>query len=368
MRLLFYCAFLLFLANCSKFAPAHKNEDRQIASDSTPSTPGVPKIGDTLSERYPNDQFDGADPSILFHSGFEDGFAGWSSYGSYSGDLVEVVRDTNLAQSGERVFRGQFRISDLSKRGETGGASMRAQKQLTPPGQEFYVRYYTRLEAGTARAHHGSGYRVYSPGNNIGGSAGYRPGGDQRFSSAIDMNQKGEHFFYTYWHEMRSWACADGTTNSGCAGYNSSVTSSTAYYGNSFVPPVQQPIDPHAWTCIEYFVRMNTPNQYDGALALWINDGIADTFERGNPLGNWLRDTFHTQGTYFNASTAVPFEGFNFRTSPDVRYLNVNFEHYQQYDTIRDRRSDTPAKTDVQTVYFDDIVVATSRIGCQVKK
>src|SRR5690606_36977634 len=122
-----------------------------------------------------------------------------------------------------------------------------------------------------------------------------------------DLDGDRNLFYYTYWHEMRSWMCNDGSTDPSCAGYNG--PSSSAYYGNIFKPSNQPGFDLHDWNCIEYMLRMNTPNQYDGALALWLNDELLEEFRQGNPSGAWLRENFYLKGEYGTASRRMPFEG-----------------------------------------------------------
>ncbi len=80
----------------------------------------------------------------------------------------------------------------------------------------------------------------------------------------------------------------------------------------------------------------------------------------------WLRDNFYTMGEYGTASAQAPFEGFNFRTDALVSEARVTFEMYQERGTLNNRRDDTPNKTEEQAVFYDDIVIATERIGCRV--
>ena len=359
-----YGVFIIFTLGCQSYKAA-QNETSILGSSgsSDPSeNSGNTPIFNTLSEAYPGDNWPSDDPAIIFATGFENGISDWDQVNSYSGDRIFAQNNFQEAHSGNYSLVGEIALEDLESRGY---ASVRARKIFDlPQSNIFYVRYYTRLDEGTARPHHGGGFRVFSEGNNIGGTAGQRPAGDQRFNAAIDLNGNGEHFFYTYWHEMRSWMCNDGSTDPNCAGYNG--PSSSPYYGNNFKPRNQPRFDMHQWSCIEYRVRVNTPNEYDGELTLWVNNSHLGTFREGEPDGAWLRENFYLNGEWGTGDRQVPFEGFNFRTSENVNIVQVKLEHYQQWNTLSNRRGDTPIKASTQRVLFDDVVIATERIGCRV--
>ncbi len=314
--------------------------------------------GGTLSERYPNDAWDPSESAIIFATDFETMDTGLD-LGSYTGDTHEVTTDPALAHAGDGALRMSFTLTGLESRGD---ASVRANVRFPlPAGDEYFVRYYMRYTDGTARPHHGNNTRVHVEGGDPGGTAGIVPSGDERFNTTIDIDGMGRQFFYTYWHEMRSGRCNDGTAVPGCEGDQGT----TYYFGNRFKPADQTVVDRHAWACYEYRVRANTPGSYDGAQTLWIDDALVGTFEMGTPLGEWLRDNFYTMGEW-GTDPSTPFEGFNFRTSPDVDQVRVTFEIYQEWGTLNGRRDDTPMKSEVQAVLYDDIVIASERIGCRV--
>ncbi len=314
--------------------------------------------GGTLSERYPNDAWDPSESAIIFATDMESSDTGLE-LGSYTGDTYEVTTDPALAHAGNGALKFSFTLTGLESRGD---ASVKANVRFPlPAGDEYFVRYYMRYTDGTARPHHGNNTRVHVEGGDPGGTADIRPDGDQRFNTTIDIDGMGRQFFYTYWHEMRSGRCNDGTAVPGCDGDQGT----TYYYGNRFKPADQTVVDRYAWACYEYRVRANTPGEYDGAQALWIEDDLVGAFEMGTPLGEWLRDNFYTMGE-FGTDPSTPFEGYDFRTSADVNQVRVTFEIYQEWGTLNDNRDDTPMKSEEQAVFYDDIVIATERIGCRV--
>ena len=87
-------------------------------------------------------------------------------------------------------------------------------------------------------------------------------------------------------------------------------------------------------------------------------------------LGTWLRDQFHTGGCDFSACTPPePFEGFDFRSSDDVRFKSFMLDAYYERDSDARRRAEMEERgltvSDAHTILYDDVVVATERIGCR---
>jgi hypothetical protein len=314
-------------------------------------------VSGTVSERYPNDAWDLSDPALVLVSNFESGTTDLT-FSSYTGDPATIINNPGAAHTGNRSLKMSFTLTGLQSRGD---ASVHANALFTSSNGIYYVRYYMRYQTGTARPHHANGTRMYAPGFDAGGTAGIQPNGDERFNTTVDSDDQGRHYFYTYWHEMRSGRCLDGSATPGCAGDQGT----TYYYGNVFKPAEQTIIDRYQWNCYEYRVQANTPNQYDGEQSLWINDALVGEFKTGAPLGAWLRDNFYTMGEYGTGSRQVPFEGYNFRTSSAVDHVRVTFQFYQEWNTLNNKRNDTPNKTEEQAVYYDDIVIATERIGCR---
>jgi len=62
--------------------------------------------------------------------------------------------------------------------------------------------------------------------------------------------------------------------------------------------------------------------------------------------------------------------GFDFRTSADVRFKQIFLDAYYQLDTFLEKQAALQARgltvSDEQTILYDDVVVATERIGCRV--
>jgi hypothetical protein len=145
------------------------------------------------------------------------------------------------------------------------------------------------------------------------GHAGLLPNGDERFNTALEPTgmyarypAPGVWNFYTYWHEMKE--SRDGK-----------------YWGNSFRPDSQQVIQKDRWICAEFMLKHNTPGQADGEHAFWID---------GTLMGHWC--------------------GINWRKVESLKANSLGLESYV---------TDSWTKNEVNTVYFDNVVVAREYIG-----
>ena len=132
----------------------------------------------------------------------------------------------------------------------------------------------------------------------------------------------------------------------------------------------QSPYPQDEWFCIEMAAHVNTVGEQDGWLAFFIDDEEIGRYAPGEPDGTWLRATFHEGGCGFSACTdPAPFEGFDFRTDADVGFKSIILDAYYERDSSARKRAALEERgltvSDEQTIYYDDVVVATERIGCR---
>ena len=119
---------------------------------------------------------------------------------------------------------------------------------------------------------------------------------------------------------------------------------------------------------IDVAAPLHTGGQSNGEMALWIDGQLVSHLGPGFPKGKWTFDKFQPgqsgEGVRWNqdkgdresfttAAEGDPFEGFRFRTVPE---LNTNFIWLYLYIT-----KGTPGHAN--RVWFDDVVVATEYIG-----
>jgi hypothetical protein len=114
------------------------------------------------------------------------------------------------------------------------------------------------------------------------------------------------------------------------------------------------------WQCIELHIKLNPdPASAAGAeLGVWVDDQVIVQFTDAAPLGYWVKDKFcpnaatGTECTQYKPSnpTLVPLD-LRYRSTASLK-LNVFWP--QNYIT----------DTGAGSVWYDDMVLAKSRVGC----
>ncbi|NMB73555.1 MAG: hypothetical protein GYA21_00335 [Myxococcales bacterium] len=295
---------------------------------------------DTLSARHPNDVGMGDDPAVVWFEDFEEG-----SLAAIAG-RYDQVRDN-----------GRFTLTSDTPSGAGFALAMRAGEgqeavdlyKMLPSGEEWYVRWYAKYQRDITWHHSGMWFGGYNPPSRWPSpGAGTRPRGDDRFSISVEpvFGSPALRFdFYNYWMTMHSWMA-------------NPVDDGTAYYGNALVHRNDFTVDEEHWVCLEVHVRLNTDlGSGQGAiLEVWKNDVLVQRFDDTGPLGYWIRDKFCTAAADGAECTdyPAPFDqvlDLQFRSTAD---LALNAFWPQNYIT------EGPAGT----LTFDQMVVATRRVGC----
>lgn len=248
---------------------------------------------------------------VIFADDFEAGEigAGWDETGNKNGKVLQFSPTGENAGLGQRCLRVEAHLGS-----DTGGGLTK----WFEPADTLYIRFYTKFDQGCDYVHHfvtlrgNKGLRGGDKWSGFGG-AGLKPEGGDRFSTAIEpwgnwgrSPAPGRWNFYSYWHEME--ASKDGK-----------------YWGNSYGVPKAPVIPRDHWICVEFLLKHNTPGQPDGEQAFWI-DGVLQ--------GHW--------------------KGFNWRKSAQLKASALTLESYV---------TDNWTKNPVNTVYFDNVVIARRYIG-----
>ena len=318
--------------------------------------------GTTLRDRYPGDVGLADDPAVLFFDDFE---VGWGRWDAPTADtqFLFVETDGVIAHAGTRYLRSTVTQADLEADMYISASPRYAFERRV---DTMYWRLHVRFPVVAPNPHHWIRVEAGTEAWSGSGRANMVPPGDQGFWFDTDIGDDDVFNFYVYWHAMRSGRCNDGSATPGCEGDQGT----TYYYGNVFRPADQAPFARDEWVCLELGAGANTPGTNDGWLELYVNDALVGRYAPGEPDGTWLRATFHEGGCEFSACTPpAPFEGFDFRTSADVQFKAIFLDAYYQLDTYQRKRMELESRgltvSDEQTIYYDDIVVATERIGCR---
>jgi len=152
--------------------------------------------------------------------------------------------------------------------------------------------------------------------------------------------------YYNYWMAMHSWMSAPINDDG------------TAYYGNSLVHRNDFTVDDGTWVCLEVHARLN-PDPSSGAgavLEVWKNDALVQRFDDEGPMGYWVRDKFcpaDADGSECAdyVAPATDTLDLQFRSTTDLRLDAFWPQNYITDDAMG-------------TLMFDQMVVASRRIGC----
>ena len=277
--------------------------------------------GDGIAAQYPNDAGIGKDPRVLFTDNFE------------SGDLKKWdEKRATIAITPEKPNSGNYCVHIPMHRGKDNGGD--AIKWFMPGADRVHVRCYVKFSADYQYPHHFI-WLSANPRTNRWqsfGKAGLKPDGTY-FSSGMEAwfawgknPPPGELCFYSYFLDME----IDPKMNKywGNSFFPPGPDKGVAAAPSRFIPPLNQ------WQCWEFMLEANSPDKADGKQAMLVD---------GKPIAE--------------------FTGIHWRNDPSLKINCFWLEHYG-YD------NSDPTKQfwkDKQTVWFDDVVIATRYIGPMVK-
>lgn len=266
----------------------------------------------------------------------------WEEVKSLEGSILSLAEDSPRG-AGRRCLQVTARPGR-----DTGGHLY----QSLPQGHEtLHLRFYVKFPQPPHYIHHFVHLGGYNPRTSWPqGGAGERPRGDERITVGIEPHGDNGRFpapgawtFYTYWHEMK-------------------VSTGGKYWGNGIRPQHDPPRVPAGrWQCVEVMVKLNgfSPTGEplaDGELALWLDGRQILHVKEGTPRAHWSGMGFLT----LPEGEGEPFEGFRWRTSPD---LKLNFVWLLHYVTDGIAARNNAPQPEENTVWFDNIVAATDYIG-----
>ena len=299
--------------------------------------------GSLLSERYPCDQGIGNDADVVWHEDFEAGSvasitARYNDYKNAAG--MTLVGDKPSGSCGAASLR-------LTAGGATAATDL-YKKLLKPDNSgydELYVRWYVKYQTGAPWHHTGVWFGGYNPASNYPNpSAGTKPAGNDRVTFAMEpvwgASPNLRYDFYDYW--MGQHTC------SSCGGN---------YWGNALISRNSFTVDEDLWDCLEVHATLNTDmgSAAGAELEVWKNDALVQRFPETGAAGYWVQDHYCPAGAdgaqcNYTPSAPGPLD-IQFRSSSA---LQLNHLWIQNYIT----------DPGTGNVWFDDLVVAKTRIGC----
>lgn len=285
-------------------------------------------------------------PDWLFCEDFEGGngdFAAWFAQSDFLAANGEDDRG-RIDLSGEHVRSGRWAIhypaapssghrgSGLDWRACEGDQAVNCSLRSF---ETLYFRAWIRFAPDHRYVHHFLNIGGSQPDDYwYHGTAGCLPSGELAMGTTVDFRtDTHESFFYTYSPDM---SCDTNCGNyqdvaavcAECAdkGLPTCDQQQQCCWGNHYepAPPVAFPVD--QWFCFEMTMTANTPNQHDGTMAYWVDGALAHE----------VTDMM-------------------WRTVPELALNRVRLQHYITQDDAGGHSN---------RIWFDDVVVSTSRIGC----
>lgn len=298
--------------------------------------------GPGLARLFPGDSGISEHASVLLVEDFEGGSLDdlklrWNEVENQDGEVLALVGDHPPDSAGKTCLQV---TATLGK--NTGGHLF---KRLDPIRTTVFARFYVKFAEDAPYLHHFSGLGGYHPPTNWPqGNAGKHAAGDTRFSARIEPNGSdgtipapGGWMFYTYWHDMRP-----------SAGGN--------FWGNGLWPEGRPGPPRGQWQCVEIMVKCNDVGKSNGELALWLDGKLATHIGPGTRTGKWTGEGFSVL-----ADGSETFEGFRWRTVPELAVSYFMLSHYVTENAYRQNKVEDPPG--LNRVWFDDIVIATDYIG-----
>jgi len=251
---------------------------------------------------------------ILFVDRFEseESFDAYFEINGRKQGRVAIAREPDRVHSG----KGSLRLTSTANDGKACGAS--PVLWLGDDGHDcvhlrYWIRYAEDYDQGNLNHTGGSLSGVAGDFKWTGmGTAGLRPKGDDHFSTRVEgwrdwqrVAAPGYLFCYAYWMDMRKGR--DGN-----------------FWGNMMGPGKAARTVPQRgkWLCVEQRVKVNTPGEDDGELAVWLDGELY-----------------------------LHYTGFRWRSTAEVKIKRVALMVYV-HKAVRDN-----------TVWYDDVVVSTGYIG-----
>lgn len=280
-----------------------------------------------IAQKYTRDIGIEKDPAVILSEKFEDSVSAISSRWSQTqnGAGMSLTTDVPASSGGTRSLR----MTSVGG-SNSGGHIYKNLASINPVGYgQLYVRYYVKYASSGDRSHSGGWVGGQNPASNfLFSTCCNRPTGTNFFySGALPLNEQFD--LYTDWMEMK---ISPDNVN---------------YYGNSFIHNPKFALTRNQWHVVEVMLKMNNPTTgRNGELRAWLNGIEVIHLAEGSPLGSW------NQNIWTTSAGNTPFEGFRWRSTSA---LNLNFVWLLHY-------ANDPSGF-VGSVWYDDLVVATSYIG-----
>jgi len=319
MRLFAGLAFLFISSAASSFAQENT---------APVEVPALPE-GDTgIASQYANDVDIGKDPKVVFTDDYESGKTNFDN--NWGG--VTFTQDAENVHSAKRAM--ELKLVRPSEKKEAG---LGVNHHFKDGYDTLFMRYYAKFSKDTELFHGGThaGGSIMARGPGVpDAKPGIPADGKNEYTVLLDtwrpddkVASPGNLVCYVYHPEQRHQWGEQFFPTGHLLPYTEKKPD--AFFGKEFKarPDIVPPRD--KWVCYELMVKANTPGKRDGRIAFWVDGKLA-----------------------------ADFPNLRLRDIDSLKANRLGLGLYTQNDDVK--------KTCV--MWFDDVVVATSYIGPQVKE
>jgi hypothetical protein len=290
--------------------------------------PELPE-GDGLAAKYPGDVGIEEDPAVVFADGFEeleDVVMETTSHGQKGKKWDAAWGMIRITQEPGNVHSGRQAIETAHK--STQPRSHGAEKHLAPGFEVLFLRYYMKFAKEFPGLHHtGMAISGFPQGVPSGESTGVRPNGRNHFTVGLDAVQHGQSPGPPGYLEVGCYHMDQGRKWGDLFFPTGEVhpLENKWLFAEDFVPRPNVVPERGRWYCYELMVKVNTPGERDGRVAFWVDGRLAGDFPN-----------------------------LRLRSVPILKANRINIVTYSS--RLRPNA----------TLWYDDVVAATSYIGPQV--
>jgi len=283
-----------------------------------------------IAASYPGDVGLDGHPSVLFFEDFEEAdvstlAARWSTV-----DQMPLTLGGDVPAG---AVKGSHSLGIVVPNG-AGTTGVTLYKNLPDQQGTVYVRYYAEYDAASAYHHAGMWLGGFNPPTMWPqGTAGIHPNGSDFFENAWEPHTTGNQLGMDHYAQWPGMDCF--MDPGGC-------------WGNVFLRDVEPVVSAGSWVCFELMLALNTPGQSDGEYAVWMNGSLLQHLKPGSPSFDRSGN-----GVWKPNPSGTPFPGFNWRSTSKLGFNWIWLDFYVDMGP--------------SSMRWDQVVVATERVGCMAK-
>jgi hypothetical protein len=291
--------------------------------------------GNGIAAEYPGDKGIERDTAVVFADGFETTEAGPLPDGYRKQDEKKWDNSWRglITEQAENVHSGKRALEMTLVRPGPRPAGAGVQKHFKEGFETLFLRYYAKFDKNAelyhGGAHNGGNIDARAPGVPL-GCPGVRADGSNKFTAVLDTYRSEEqipspgHLVVYCYHMDQGGRWGDQFYPSGRV---LPLGGGREPFGEQFVPRSDFVPEQGLWHCYELMVHANTPGKRDGRIAFWVDGTV-----RGD------------------------FPNLRLRNVETLKANHIDLGIYTHNPRVRRN----------VTIWFDDVVAATSYVGPQV--